>query len=274
VTDGEHWAGEQLLALRSAAFRPSAWVRFVAASLDRARSTRCARPALARQSRRWAAGGLLAALAAAGALRCAGAGAPRPGRLVAWWLAIAAMLDWHLGMVEGPAGEPRDRLRAADAVALARVGLVPLVAALGRGSRRDAAAFSGLVAVGALTDALDGALARRSGATRLGRDLDTSADVLLKIAAARAARRAGWLTATSTHALIACQSAGVALATASYFATGRRRTAAPGQVTWSAPALLGGLGLAPRAPRLGEALVTAATLVTVIATTRRAGDTT
>jgi CDP-diacylglycerol--glycerol-3-phosphate 3-phosphatidyltransferase len=268
MTAGEHWASERLLALRAAGFRPGAWVRFVAASLDRASDTHRARPELASQARGWAAVGLLTGLAAAWVARCAGASAPRPRGLMAWWLATAAMLDWHLGMLEGPDGEQRDRLGAADAITLGRVGLVPFVTAAGRGSGRDRAAFSTLMAAAALTDALDGRLARRRGATRLGRDLDTIADVLVKLAAARAAWRAGWLTAASARVLIACQGAGVALTTASYFSTGRRRAAASGEVRWSPPALLSGLALAPRAPRLGNALVTAASLATIASTHR------
>jgi phosphatidylglycerophosphate synthase len=126
-----------------------------------------------------------------------------------------------------------------------------------------------LMATAALTDALDGRLARRSGATRLGRDLDTIADVLIKLAAARAARRAGWLAAASAHVLVACQGAGVALATASYFGTGRRRAAVTSEARWSAPALLGGLVVAPRAPRVGNALVAGASLITAASTASR-----
>jgi phosphatidylglycerophosphate synthase len=265
MTAGEQWTSEQLLALRAAGFRLGAWVRFVAASLERASDTRRARPELARQAHRWAAAGLLAQLAAAVAARRAGASAPRRRALIAWWAVTAAMLDWHLGMLEGPAGEQRDRLGAANAVTLARVGLVPFVSATARGSDRDGAEFSTLIAAAALTDALDGQLARRSGATRLGRDLDTIADVLVKLAAARAARRAGWLTSATVRHLVACQGVGVALTTASYLRTGRRRLAAPSEVRWSAAALLGGLTVVPRAPRAGSALVAVASLVTVYA---------
>jgi phosphatidylglycerophosphate synthase len=272
MTAGEQWTSEQLRALRSAHFRPRAWVWFVAASLQRAGDTRRASPGLARQARAWAAACLLAQLAAAAAVRRAGASAPRRRALIAWWAATAAMLDWHLGMLEGPAGEQRDRLGAANAVTLARVGLVPFVSATTCGSGRDRAAFSTLIAAAALTDTLDGQLARRRGTTRLGRDLDTIADVLVKLAAARTARRAGWLTPAGARLLTACQGAGVALATASCFATGRRQAAPTGEVRWSAPALFGGLALAPRAPRLGSALVTGGALVTAIATTRRAGE--
>ena len=272
MTAGERWTTEQLRALRSAHFGPRAWMRFVASSLQRAGDTRRARPRLARQAHSWAAAGLLGQLAAAAAARRAGASAPRRRALIAWWAATAAILDWHLGMLEGSAGEQRDRLGAANAVTLARVSLVPFVSATARGSGRDRSAFSTLIAAAALTDALDGQLARRRGATRLGRDLDTIADVLVKLAAARTARRAGWLTPAGARLLTVCQGAGVALGTASYFSTGSRQAGPAGEVRWSAPALFGGLALAPRAPRLGSALVTGGALVIVIAATRRAGQ--
>jgi hypothetical protein len=274
MTAGEQWTSAQLHALRAAQFRSRGWMRFVAASLQRAGDTRRARPQLARQAHGWAAAGLLEGLAAAAAASRAGASTPRRRALMAWWAAIAVMLDWHLGMFEGPEGERRDRLGAADAVTLARVGLVPFVSATARGSGRDRAAFSTLIVAAALTDALDGQLARRRGATRLGRDLDTIADVLVKLAAARTARRGGWLTPGGARVLTAFQGAGVALAAASYFATGRRKAGSAGEVRCSAPAVFGGLALAPRAPRLGNALITGAALATAIATTRRAREST
>jgi hypothetical protein len=272
MTAGEQWASEQLLALRAARFRPRAWARFVSASLSRSHDTREARPRLARQARTWSAAGLVAGHGAAGALRAAGATAPRPGRWTAWWLATATMLDWHLGMLEGPDGEPRDRLTVADALTLVRVGLVPFIAATGPRSRCDGITFSALVTAAAVTDLLDGELARRTGPTRLGRDLDTAGDVAVKLAAARAARRAGWLGADSARLLTTCQVAGIAVVTASYFLTGHRPAAtAPSVEHWSAPVLLGGLALAPHAPRPGGTLVTTASLMTLTdAITRRA----
>jgi phosphatidylglycerophosphate synthase len=69
---------------------------------------------------------------------------------------------------------------------LTRFWLVPLVAGL-RDSRRGLPAA---IAVGSITDALDGALAGRRGRTRLGRDLDTTADLAFLSAAAIAARSA------------------------------------------------------------------------------------
>jgi phosphatidylglycerophosphate synthase len=86
-----------------------------------------------------------------------------------WWLSVAAMLDWHLGMVEGPAGEGRQDLSSADALTLTRLWMVPLLA-----SAQEQLAFTSLIAIAGLTDTLDGPLARRLGPTRLGRDLECS----------------------------------------------------------------------------------------------------
>jgi phosphatidylglycerophosphate synthase len=262
MTDGERWAADELLALRTAGFRPAAWRRFLAASFRRAGVTRAAHGALARQAHAWSAIGLLAGLAAVRAARRVGAPAPRPATWAAWWLSTALMLDWHLGMLESRDGSRHERLRAADALTLARVGLVPFIAATGPARHR--AGFTALLAASATTDLLDGALARRTGTTRLGRDLDTVADLLSRSAAVRAARRAGWLTPRAARLTLARQAIPLAVVSATYFGAGRRPTpGAFGDTRWTAPALLGGLALSPTAPRPGNALVRAASLITL-----------
>ena len=90
------------------------------------------------------------------------------------------MLDRHLGMAEGGDGVPRQRLSAADAVTLARFWLVPALPAAARSS----ATLSTVLALTGATDWLDGTLARRADRTRLGRDLDTTADLAFVTAAA------------------------------------------------------------------------------------------
>ena len=266
MTDGERWAQVELDALRAARFRPQAWARFIAASARRAAVNRAARPALTRQARAWSATGLVAGLAARrGALQL-GLRVPTQRAWLVWWLGSAAMLDWHLGMLEGPDGQRRDRLRAADALSLTRIGLAPFLAvADGKGL------FSLLVAGGAATDLMDGRVARRHGTSRLGRDLDTSADVALKLAAARAARDGRWLTPATSRLIATCQVAGVAVVTATYFRSGRRPDDEPlGEPRWTAPLLMCGLAIAPYAPRIANPLVGAASLVTLtIAVTRR-----
>jgi hypothetical protein len=106
MTTGEQWAAAELHKLRAGRYRPDAWRHFFSSAFRRATETRQARPALARQARIWSAAGLSTGIAACASRRFP---APRASRFALWWLATAAMLDWHLGMVEGPAGENRDQ---------------------------------------------------------------------------------------------------------------------------------------------------------------------
>ena len=163
-TEGERWSRDLLDRLRAGRFRPGAWVHFLSESAGRAREVRARRPGLVRQSRRWGAAGAAAAL-------------PFGPRAVAWWAVWWAMLDWHLGMAETADGRAQ-RLRAQDALTLARLWAAPVV----RGHPEP-----WLVAVGMATDAADGALARRTGPTRLGRDFDSTADTVFLTAALRGA---------------------------------------------------------------------------------------
>ncbi|HUG55882.1 MAG TPA: CDP-alcohol phosphatidyltransferase family protein [Candidatus Limnocylindrales bacterium] len=87
-------------------------------------------------------------------------------------------------------------MTAADGLALARAGLAPPIAALalsGPDGRRWALP---LFVAAALTDAIDGPIARRTGgATRRGALLDATADkvlVVVVLGALAAARRAPW----------------------------------------------------------------------------------
>jgi phosphatidylglycerophosphate synthase len=254
TTQGERWARDQLLALRAAGYRPSAGWRFLAVSLERAATVRRARPALARQSRRWAAGGLAGGLAACRVVARAGLSAPRPATWAAWWVACAVMLDWHLGMLEAPDGAARDRLGAGDAASLARIALVPFVGSAP--PRRGP--FVAFLAIAAATDAADGALARRSGPTRLGRDLDTVGDALVGLAGVRSARRGGWLAPPAARLVVTRHTAPIALTALAYFVQGRRPSRAIRRSTrWTAPAILGGMMLCPWRHRAGNLLAAA-----------------
>ena len=258
MTTGEQWAAAELDELRAGRFHPCAWQRFLSASLERATETRRARPELARQARIWSAAGLVAGLAVCASRRFP---APRPSRFALWWLATTAMLDWHLGMVEGPEGEQRDRLSAADALTLTRIGLVPFVAAQGHPERASAPAFTALLVFAGGSDALDGVLARRAGPTRLGRDVDTIADALTRLTAVRVAWRAGWLPAPAARLAAARHGIPVAVVAAGYFRTGRRPDTDAFEVARGLiPVLFGGLALAPFSPRTGAALTGTASI--------------
>ncbi len=157
LTEGERWARAELGKLLDARFSPIAVARFLARSQGRAGAVRRARPELARQEAAWLAAGAGACFVAQGAS-------------LRWWVAVGLMLDWHLGMVESPEGEPQP-LGPADALTLARAWLVPV-------ALHDPSAT--VVTAGWATDVLDGVAARARlggcGPTRAGRDLEGLVD--------------------------------------------------------------------------------------------------
>jgi phosphatidylglycerophosphate synthase len=264
MTTGEQWAADQLDALRADRFTPLAWARFLGASFRRAADTRRARPQLARQARTWSIIGLSADLAIRTWARKVRLAVPRHRSFLLWWLSVCAMLDWHLGMVEGPDGEQRERLAAADALTLLRLWSIPLLAAQRDPVAASGPAFAALIASAAASDALDGALARRAGTTRLGRDLDTLADALVSAVAARTASRAGWLPSGVARLAVIRSSVPAAYATGIYFGTGRRSVVdSLGTSRQLASALLGGLAAAPFSPRTAAAMTTGASAVSL-----------
>lgn len=174
---GEEWARVELGRLRARRYTPVAVAGFLAASQRRAAEVRRARPQLARRARIWEAGGAAAWIA----LACAGR-EPYRRRVVgglSWWALTSLMLEWHLGMVEGEDGTPRN-LGPADALTLARAWLVPVIA--------DDLSPAALLAAG-ISDGLDGRLARATVPTRAGRDLEGLADAAVLAAALRCAWR-------------------------------------------------------------------------------------
>jgi phosphatidylglycerophosphate synthase len=223
LTEGERWAQELLAELREARYRPAAWARFLERSLARARETRAHRLALSRQARRWGIAGTIATAALARLERRSVA------PCVAWWAACWAMLEWHLGMVEGPLGEHRGRLAAADAVTLTRIATVPFVA--GPTTRRH---WALLVGAGAASDAVDGRLAQRSGPTRLGRELDSCADAAFFVAAAAGGARNDWLSRSAALVTASRYLVDVAFVACRWFADGSRPTLADGPTRWAA----------------------------------------
>jgi phosphatidylglycerophosphate synthase len=87
---------------------------------------------------------------------------------------------------------------------------------------RDAAALPAVVVFGGVTDWLDGAVARRHGRTRLGRDLDTTADLAFLTTAAITAHRAGRLPRHALAALLAHHGIGLGLSLSAVFGRARR----------------------------------------------------
>jgi CDP-diacylglycerol--glycerol-3-phosphate 3-phosphatidyltransferase len=193
VTHGERWAHDLLAGLHSARYRPRAWIRFLAASFERARERRLLHRRAHRQTLALETAGL-AAWAAVGA-----SGRPVLGAAgAAWWLGVTVMLDWHLGMLERPDGSPTRGLGPANTLTLARLAVVPLLPLL-----TPPALAVALLAVGGL-DVLDGRIAgARDEVTRLGFWLDGVADGALLGTAAVVAARAGLLPWWATGLVVA-----------------------------------------------------------------------
>lgn len=232
-TDGERWAEELLAALRRDRFAPAAWIRFFAASVDRARENQAGHPRARRQVLALGAGGLATWFAVAAFGRpVLGAGG------AAWWLLVLLIADWHLGMLERPDGSPLPGLGAANTLTLVRAGAIALLPAL-------APTALGLAIVGAgLSDVADGFLARSRGeASRFGAWVDGAADGLLlsvaAVAAADQARLPTWVAALVVGRYLApwLAIAGV------YFATARAPRRG-GYVSGRAPGAVVVVGLA------------------------------
>lgn len=237
--EGETWSRDQLVMLRVARWRPRAWWRLLRASFERAGSVRRQRPALARQADVWA------LAATCGAVTAAAGGTRRaPAAVLGWSLACWAMLRWHLGMVD------RRGLGAGDALTLGRLWGSPLALVV----RRER--FVGVVAAAALSDMLDGPLARRDGSTRLGRDVDSAADLAVLVSAC--ARR-DLLPAAARVALAVRVLAPALVTTRQYFGEAQRPSWAQTHASRHAatPTLLGFAAAARGARRTGGALVVA-----------------
>jgi len=254
LTDGERWSRKLLADLLAERYRPAACVSFLQRSFAYAGETRRARPALARQARRWGMAGSAATVVVTPASRL------RPLAGLAWWGACWAMLEWHIGMVEGPHGERHARLSLADALTLLRLGLVPVAAA-----PAGAAPWAAAIMAGAASDAADGVAARRAGPTRLGRELDSYADTAFFSAAAWGAARAGWVPSGAASAVLARHCAGLAFVSYRWFAHG-----SPPQLSadtrWAAAPTTLGLLLAVAGARRTAGAVLASTAAAALAT--------
>jgi len=230
MTEGEIWARDALRRLRGRRFTPAAIGDFLLASQRRSADVRGARPDLARRARRWE----LAGFGAWGVLAAGGAQPfrRRVGHGLGWWAATCLMLEWHLGMVESEAGEPRN-LSAADALTLARAWLVPVVA--------DDLAPPAL-ALAAATDVLDGIAARATVPTRAGRDLEGLVDATLLTSALACAARRRRLHPAVVGLEATRLVAGIVYAFAVYFARAQPPSATTLRAArWTTPVRIGGL---------------------------------
>src|SRR3954449_800631 len=232
LTDGERWSRELLDRLRAERFGAPAWRRFFGDAFLRARVIRARRPGLVGQSRRWGLVGLAAAL-------------PFGVRPATSWALWWAMVDWHLGMVETSAGFARN-LGPADALTLGRLWAAPIV-------RRHPTPW--LVGAGMASDLADGMLARRAGPTRLGRDLDSTADTLFLAATLRGAVEQHGLDARIVTLERARLLVGSAVTLRSYFGDSQPAASQANRGLAAALAAGGALLAAGGRPRAAEALI-------------------
>ena len=255
ATEGERWTQVELGRLRDARWRPAAMGSFLAAAQRRANLTRRERPAVARQAATWTvAGGAAWAIAARrwpdGSIARAGRRGP------SWWAGCALMLDWHLGMLETPDGR-RVTLGVADGLSLLRAWLVPAVAQ---------GAAPGLLLLGVATDLADGAVARRTRTTRLGRDLEGLIDACFAAAALRSSVRAGRLSRAPAVLEQGRLLAGGVYASIVYFTAGHAPDRARGRAgRRAAPVRMAGLlaGVLGRR-RLADGLLLAGTALALV----------
>jgi len=194
-TEGEIWTRAQLQALLARKFSPPGVARFLIESTKRSARIRRERPELARRAYAWI------------ALGCVAYALRSPRYAIRWWAATALMLDWHLGMFETEDGEPRN-MSAADALTLVRAWMVP--PALERPTPL-------LVGLAALTDTLDGPIARATSPTRAGRDLEGLVDACFAAAALRGAIVNDQLSGRVGAAELGRLAAGFSFALAVYF---------------------------------------------------------
>ncbi len=249
LTEGERWTADELAKLRRRGYRPRAWSGFIAAAFRRSQESRRERPQMARQAEIWGIGGAAAWIVACGATRHSRDLDLPALRGLTWWASVWQMLDWHLGMAEGGEGRPRENLSPADAITLARFWLVPMTF----GAANSKRGLPAVILAGGISDWLDGAVARRAGRTRLGRDLDTTADLIFLTSAAVAARSAGRLPSPAFAALGARHGLGLALSLGAVF--GRARRPAVRARPWGAIPRIGGLVICAAGGRRSGAIL-------------------
>jgi len=240
--------------LRARRYRPAAWWRFVADSFDRAAAQRAFNARAHRET--LAVGALgLGAWCVAAPWHPAGAAAG-----AAWWLLVVAMLDWHLGMLEHPDGQPLGRIGLPNLLGLGRLAIVPVVPLV------PPWAVAGLLLVSGATDIADGRIARRRGqATRLGRWLDGAADAAVLIAATVALTASGELPVWAAGLVVARHAAQWVAVTLAYLVRGGPAATDVVPARFAGAVLLAGLVASPLSAAVGTSLVSIGALGGLVA---------
>ncbi len=251
MTEGERWARDALQELRTRRYAPAAWFAFLGASFRRFGETRPAHRGAERQVV------VLTGLGLAGAgLLAVDYGAVAGAAAVAWWLALLAMVELHLGMLERPDGTPLQTLAAPNLLSLVRAALVPPLLLA------SPVVLAVLLATAGASDVLDGLVARRFNlATRLGQWLDGSVDAVVMGVAAVALVRLGLLPLWVALLVVARSLAPWLVIAAAYFVRAEappREALVPGRL----PGLiaLGGLVMVATGVSAGIVLVVAGML--------------
>lgn len=181
VSDFTH---ELVADVKAGGYGLPAWQALLARSWARSIDDVRASPARARSLLRWSLVGLVIGAGILG-LTLSVQGSATAIRATALWLPWYAgtvfFVLTHLGMVEGTPGEPRPDLLLPNALSFLRLGLAPLVlwpCSSVPTHPSTAPVFALTLVLLALTDAVDGWIARQRGVeTRMGRMLDPLADV-------------------------------------------------------------------------------------------------
>lgn len=251
MTEGERWTREVLQELRTRRYVPAAWFAFLGASFRRFGETRPAHRGAERQVV------VVTGLGLAGAgLLVLDRGVVAGTAAAAWWLALMAMVELHLGMLERPDGTALETLSAPNLLSLVRAALVPPLLLA------SPAVAAVLLAAAGATDVLDGFVARRFDlATRLGQWLDGSVDAVVMGVAAVALVQHGLLPLWVALLVVARSLAPWIVIAAAYFVRAEappREALVPGRL----PGLivLGGLIMVAAGVPAGIVLVVAGML--------------
>ena len=181
VSDFTH---ELVADVRAGGYGPRAWRTLLARSWARSVDDIRASPARARSALRWSGVG---AVIGAGilvltlAVQDSGVAIRTAGLWLPWYAGTVFFVLTHLGMVDDAAGGLRAELLIPNGLSFLRLGLAPLVLwpfSIVPVHPSTAPVFALTLVLLALTDAVDGWIARRRGVeTRMGRMLDPLADV-------------------------------------------------------------------------------------------------
>lgn len=271
----EPWTLQLLADLSTGGYRPAAWVRFFAASWRRAHATAHDQPSIAAGWRHLSVAVLVGSatlLAVAWQRRGVRAARHLGTNLLAGVLLQQADAFVHLGMNRRlQDGQWLPALGTATWLSYLRGTSAHWLLAATRADVDIPGLVPGVLVLGALTDALDGPLARHLGqATKLGAYADGEADLVLALALTLAAVRRGALPASARWLPAARYALPIGVAFGRAFVGGRPPALEHtrlGRLCGVAQAGLLGCSLAPRRLRPPEGVVRMLLVITAVLST-------